>query len=460
MSHPVVPADKGKLPIPGGAVAPRPETDDNPRGDIRVGLIALLLFFGLFLGWAAFARLDAAAYATGELVVSGQRKPVQHRDGGVVSALYVTEGQDVRKGDILVRLNAAEVAATERSLTAQEIGLLAQRARLVAEQAGASDLVAPAEFARLAPEDRPIAAAALQLQRAQLRTRASMLASTQAVLGQQAAQAVQEAEGARRQMQAASEQQRLLDEELAALAPVAEKGFVSKNRLRALERARADLVGQGGAYAASAARSSAAVAQGQMQAAQALSAHYDRVAEELRDVEAALRDVQPKARAARERLARTEIRAPVSGTVVGLALAGPSEVIQPGQKLMDVVPRAAPLVIEAQVDPADADDLSVGQDTQVRFSALQDRTLPALRGEVTKLSADRLEDERSGAAFFRAEVTVPADQIALIRERRGADFELRPGMPVEVLVPLRKRTALEYFFEPLQGAFWKSFREH
>ncbi|MCJ8189824.1 HlyD family type I secretion periplasmic adaptor subunit [Sphingomicrobium aestuariivivum] len=462
MNGPVIPdPDKAQLPVPAGQAVAAYEAHDDPRREIRIGWIVLGLFIAALLLGGTLIRLDAAAYAQGELVVSGQRKPVQHRDGGVVATLLVKDGQVVEKGDVLVRLVAAEVAAEERALTSEEIGLLAERARLRAEQSGQSTITPPPQFARLArDEDRAIAAAALDLQQRQLASRAALLSTTRSVIGQQSAQAVQEAEGARRQAVAADEQRRLLDEELAALAPVAEKGFVSKNRLRALERARADLVGQGGAFAAGEASSRAAVAQGQMQAAQALSAHYDRVSEELRSVEAALREVAPRARAARDKLAATEIRAPASGTVVGMTLAGAGEVIQPGQKLMDVVPERAPLVIAAQFDPSEADDLNVGQVTRVRFSSLHERSLPDLRGTLTNLSADRLEDERSGLGFFSAEVTVPSSEIDEIRLRRGEDFELRPGMPVEVLVPLRKRSALDYLLEPLRGAFWKSFREH
>ena len=443
-----------------GSLPEEPGELGDPGRDIRTGLLVVLAFFVVFIGWAAFARVDAAAFAQGQLVVSGQRKPVQHQDGGVVNRLLVRDGDTVTRGEVLVTLATSDVLAAERALTAQEIGLIAQRARLLAEQSGQPYLDTPIEFARLSEEDRQIAEAATNLQRRQLLSRASLLTTQQAVLDQQSAQSMQEAEGARRQMESTSEQRRLMDEELSVLSPIAEKGFVSKSRIRALERARVELDGQSAAYAAGAAQAQAAVAQGRMQVAQALSAHYDRVAEEMRDVEAALRDVQPRAKAARERLARTEIRAPAAGTVVDMTLAGPGEVVQAGQKLMEIVPEDTPLVIEARIAPADSDDLHVGQQTRVRFSSINDRSLPDLAGTLTNLSADSLEDERTGTVYFRAEVTVPADQIALIRKHRGEDFELKPGMPVDVLVPLRKRTVLQYLFEPLTSMFWKAFREH
>jgi HlyD family secretion protein len=144
---------------------------------------------------------------------------------------------------------------------------------------------------------------------------------------------------------------------------------------------------------------------------------------------------------------------------VGLTVFTVGGVIAPGQKLMDIVPDKAPLLIEARVSPNDADDLSVGQLTHVRFDSLHERSLPALAGRLTRLSADSFTDERTGESFFTAEVTIPLDQLQLIKDRRGEDFALRAGMPVQVLVPLRKRTALQYAFEPLTQGMWRSFRE-
>ena len=159
---------------------------DDPRREIRTGAIFAVLFFVLFLGWASVARLDAAAQAPGKLVVSGQRQTVQHREGGVVADILVKEGDRVKKGQILIRLAGGEVLAQERALTAQAIGLLAQRARLDAEQAGRSSVTPPIEFASLKPEDRAAAAESLRIQQSQLRTRAAVLNSQEGAFGQRA----------------------------------------------------------------------------------------------------------------------------------------------------------------------------------------------------------------------------------------------------------------------------------
>lgn len=438
---------------------PTPPPVDDPSREIRLGVIIAVLFFVVFLGWAAFARMDAAAYAQGRLVVSGQRQSVQHRDGGIVTKIFVREGQRVEKGELLMRLAGAEVQAEERSLMARWIGLVAQQARLRSEQMGTGSIAPPPEFASLDPEDRPIADEAMKLQQAQMTARAELLSTRRSVIGQQSAQAAEEREGYRRQMVSSAKQSRLLEEELRSLEGVAAKGFVSKSRLRALERSKAELEGRTGQYAATMASSREAAAQARLQIVEAERAHQEQIADELREVETALAEVQPKLRAAREQLSRTEIRSPVTGTVVGLSVFNAGSVIAPGQKLLDVVPDRMPLVIEAKVSPGDVDDLAVGDETRVRFASLHDRTIPDLQGRLTMLSADSFDDERTGEAFFRAEIRVPDNQLELLRDRHGRELRLRAGMPVEVLIPVRPRTALQYAFEPLRGAFWRSFHE-
>jgi len=434
-------------------------SSDNPSAEIRTGIAISVLFFVVFLGWAAVARLDAAAVAPGRLVVSGQRQTVQHREGGVVAQILVKEGARVQRGQVLMRLAGADVRAQERSLTSQAIALLAQRARLNAEQAGRSSITPPAEFAQLAPEDHAAAAEALRLQQAQLRTRAAVLSAQRGVLGKRTAQASSQGTGSGRQVQAATEQIRLIDEELVGLRELAERGFVSKNRLRALERAKADLQGQLGQHSANVSQSRGQAGETQLQILEAQSNYFERVATELRDVEATLNDLLPRLFAVRDQLALTEIRAPTSGTVVGLSIFTPGGVIAAGQKLLDIVPDRALLTIEASVSNADGDDVRVGQEAFVRFDTLHERTLPALKGKVSRISADAFTDEKTGASYYTAEVAVPLSELKRIEDVRGNDV-LRAGMPVLIHIPVRKRTALQYAFEPLTSAVRRSFNEN
>ena len=432
----------------------------DPARDIRAGIIVASVFFLLFLGWAAFARLDAAAYAPGVLEVSGQRQSVQHREGGVVGAILVHEGQRVVKGQVLIRLAAADVVAQERALSAQAIRLLAQRARLQAEETGEARIAPPVEFATLSATDRGVADAALAMQQRELVTRRATLSAQRGAFGQRAAQSADQGRGYGTQVTSAEEQLRLIDAQLAALRPLADRGFVSQTRLRELERVRAELRGQRGQYAASASQTREAARESQINALEAERSFRERTAADMRDVDTRLGDVLPKWTAARDQLTRTDIRAPATGAVIGLTVFTTGGVVGPGQKLMDIVPERAPLRIQARIAVDDADDLRVGQPTLVKFPSLHERDLPNLAGRLTQLSPDALTDDKSGARYFTGEVTVAPDQIVKLRQVRGADFELRAGMPAQVLVPLRKRTALEYALETLVGTFWSSFREH
>lgn len=432
----------------------------HPARDVRNGLIVAALFFVGLLGWAAFARLDAAAYATGSLVVSGQRQSVQHRDGGVVGAIHVREGQRVERGSLLISLAAAEVKAQERALASQAIRLLAQRARLEAEQAGVSRIAEPPQFQGLSAQDKVEARLAMQLQSAELQARVAVLAAQRDALRQRAAQSGDQGRGYGDQARSASEQLRLIDEQIAVLKPVAEKGFVSATRMRELERMRAALEGQRGQYAAGVAQTRGAAQENAIQVLEAERSFRERTASELRDVELRLGELLPKWLAARDQLARTEIRAPTTGAVVGLSIFTPGGVVAPGQKLMDIVPEKQPLRVQLQILPDDADDLAPGQAVMVRFSGLHERSLPSLNGTLTRLSADSFTDERTGRSYFTGDAEIPLSQLRLIQSVRGSGFALRAGMPVQVLIPLRERTALDYALEPLVGSFWASFHEH
>lgn len=432
----------------------------DPRRDIRTGSLIAFVFFVLFLGWASVFRLDAAAYATGKLVVSGERQAVQHRDGGVVGAIHVREGQNVSKGELLIELSAPEVAAQARALRAQATQLLAERARLEAEQADAATIAPPPEFMALEGADKQEAETALSRQATELRERRAVLNAERSALRERINQSGQRGRGYGDQAEATREQLRLIDEQIEAMKPLEKKGFVSKSRMRELERARAALQGQQGQYAASVAQSHGAASEIRLQILQAERSFHERAAAELRDVETRLGDVLPRLAAAREQLARTQIRAPASGSVIGLSVFTPGGVISAGQRLMDIVPESQPLRIEVQVSPEDADDLGVGNKARIRFPGLHDRSLPDLEGTLTRFSADSLTDEKTGIRYFTGEVVVPRDQLDIIRQARGPEFALRAGLPAEALFPLRKRTAIDYALEPLVGSFWGSFHEH
>ncbi|WP_447754666.1 HlyD family type I secretion periplasmic adaptor subunit [Sphingopyxis fribergensis] len=435
------------------------DSADRPHREMRVGVAIIAVFFLGFLGWAAATPLDAGAYAQGIVAVSGNRQAVQHREGGIVTALEVVEGQTVTKGQALLKISASELVATERGLTGEVIALLAQRARLIAEQHGLPSVAEPAEFASLAPGDRALAAEALRGQRLLFDARRNSIRTQRGVLGQKMRQHSEQINGYAYQMQSNKEQQRLIGEELDGLRTLLPKGFVSVNRVRGMERDAAALDGTYGAYRADIARSSEAIGEARMQIVSLDKQMMEEVAAKMREGQVRLDELQPKLVSVREQLARSTVRAPANGRVVGLKIFTVGGVVGAGDTLMEIVPQDRALVIEGKASPTDADDLSPGMETQVRFTALQERNLPILKGRISKISADSFEDERTGLRFFKIELLVPPSEIAKLRQVR-ADGGLRAGLPVDVMIPLRKRTALSYLIEPLTQTLWMAGREN
>ena len=412
-------------------------TTDDARGEIRFGLIAFSSFFVAFLGWAALAPLDAAVVAPGVIVVSGSRQTVQHRDGGIVSHIAVEEGQRVEQGEILIELSAPEVLARKEALLNQVLDLQMQRAQLIAQQQGSTQIEAPLEWEALPPEDRETAEAALERHRREAAARRSALRT------QRAGNAVDaRIAGYQEEIASINRQHRLLDDELAGVRSLAERGLMPLTRVLALERAQAELDGR----------------RAELRAAIA-TALEDR-AEEVRDIEARLAQLLPQLAGARAELESTLMRAPVAGVIVGMQVHTVGGVIRPGEPVMDIVPEGQDLIVEAQIRPEDADDLHLGLETEVRITAFSGRAMPLLNGEMERISADRFVDERSGQGYFLARVSVAQSELERVARNSRVNAQLRPGLPAEIIVPTRKRTALQYLLEPLNQSLWTSFREN
>lgn len=416
------------FPRPAARVAP--EDDDSGARDIRAGLLALLVFFVGLVGWAAFAPLNAAVVAPGVVVVSGNRQTVQHRDGGTISQLHVQEGQQVTQGQVLLELGAPELIAQERALLSQVVDLQMQRVRLRAESSGAATLVRPEEWAALPPEDQEVAEEAFRRHMEEGRRSSAWTEYGARVTGY------------RGEIAAIGRQEALLTEELGGMRQLAAEQLVPLTRVRSLERALADLQGRRAELTA-----------------QIAATQQDR-GESIRQVEARLAELAPQLAGARERLEATRLRAPVDGAVVGLQAHTVGGVVAPGERVMDIVPTGQELIVEAQVNPGDADDLEIGQQTEVRVTGFGGRNLPIVRGRVRQISADRFVDQHTGHAYFVTQVVVPEDQLRLITGDANGGRQLRAGLSAEVVVPVRQRTALQYLLEPLNQSIWRSFREH
>jgi HlyD family secretion protein len=432
---------------------------DGPAREIWFGVTAIAVFIVLIGLWAAFARLDEGITAAGQVVVSGSRQAVQSKDGGVVGRLLVKEGDAVRVGQVLLEIDVGELRASAQALSNSAIQQQALEDRLNTEMQGLAHISRRADLAQSAA-DLTTAKSAGALQALEFSRRRIALESERDVLQQQIDQIVEQMKGYDRQLQANRRQRDLIQQERDSLKELFDKGLVPASRMRQLDRSQADLEGAAGQYEAERSRSEQEIGEHRIKMQGLLAERDADDSRTYREAEMALAELRPKLAAAQKQIDRAIIRAPATGKVVGLSIFTVGGVVAPGQKLMEIVPEGRALVVAARVKPTDAEDLRIGQRAEVRISAFHGARVPTISGRVTRISADALSDEKSGQSFFTIEVQVAAADVARLGDVAGADAELRPGLPAEVVLPLRARSAATYLLEPLGRSLWKSFRQH
>ena len=417
-------------------------------GPMALAAFVAVLFLGGFMAWAALAPLESAAIAPGTLEVSGERKTVQHLEGGIVAGIAVAEGDAVAAGQTLIILDDTQPRAALARLESERRSTAALEARLVAERDGL-DAIAWPERLRDFTDDGVLAT-----QERIFAARKASFDSEIAILDQRVAQIREQVAGYEGHIAAQDREIALLSEEAGTVRALVEKGLVPKPRLFALEREEAEVTGARARNRAQVARLEQAVGETRLRIVHLGNARMTDVTTELREVEARLADLNERLTAARDVLARTRVVAPVAGTVVGLGVFTRGAVIAPGQELMDIVPAGDRLVVEARVAATDIDLLAVGLSAQVRLTAFSMLTTPPLDGHVMRVSADAFVNERTGASWYEARVALVADQPAL------EGLQLVPGMPAEVMIVTGVSTPLEYLLKPVLASMDRSLREN
>jgi HlyD family type I secretion membrane fusion protein len=417
---------------------------------IRTGLATLAIFFGGFGAWAALAPLDSAIVGTGRLEVRGNRKTVQHREGGIVASLMVQEGDHVTQGQILIRLDDTQALASLHVHLASLYGDLAECARDMAEIDDADHIAFPAT---LAPSD-PIAASVMARETSVFRNHHTLLREELAVVDQRIAQSHQQEEGARAQHEAAVQGMRLASEELEAFQSLAKSGLASRTHVLELARNVEQLRGDVGQLQAEMAQRGAEAAELEAEKLRLRATAQADATHELREAQLRINDVLPRLAADRDMLARLDIRAPAAGQVVDQTVFTKGGVIEPGKPILDIVPSAPKVVAEAEIRPEDIEHLRIGQKARVIATGFNPRETQAMDGRIDIISADRITDPRNGLAYYKVEVTLLAD-----REGGKLLKQLTPGMPVEVVVPVKARTALDYLTAPLRSSFRQAGNE-
>ncbi|AUH33566.1 HlyD family type I secretion periplasmic adaptor subunit [Paracoccus tegillarcae] len=448
--------DPGPAPPPPKATAPdRTELARRwpVRGAVILGLAGILLLFGGFGSWAMLTRIAGAVVAPGQVEVEQHRQVVQHPDGGVIEEIMVAEGDSVEAGDTLVRLDGSLLMTELTIVEGQYFEILARRGRLEAERADVEEIIFPAELVEQTSQHADLTQL-MDGQRSLFTARRDTIRQSLDQLSKQSEQMGQQIAGIDAQFDALGKQREFIQEELGDQRSLLEKGLAQATRVLALEREAARLDGQLGEMQAS--RAQAETRQTEIGIEQLrLSAERRESAEtELRDLGYRELELAERRRALSEQINRLDIRSPVSGIVHQLQFTTPRSVIRAADPVMYIIPQDRPLIIGARIATINVDEVQAGQDVMLRFSSFSSRTTPEIDGELLRVSADALIDEATQAPYYRAEVTIPPDQLEKLQ-----GLALIPGMPVEVYIQTGERSPMAYLMKPLADYFNRAFRE-
>lgn len=424
----------------------------SPRRHLLIGGAALLILVGGFGGWAFMAQITGAVIATGQIEVDRNRQVIQHPDGGVVEEVIVDEGDNVKAGDLLIKLDASIISSELAVVEGQLFEIMARRGRLEAERDDLSEISFDPLLVSEGGED---AKTLMDGQQRLFEARNNTIRTATEQLTQQRNQIASQITGIDAQQAALQSQRDLIAEELADQQTLLDRGLAQASRVLALKREEANLLGTVGELTAQRAQAAERITEIDIQILQLKTQRREDAITRLRDLQFNELELSERRRTLTRQLDRLDIRAPVSGIVYGLQVFAPRAVIRAAEPVMFLVPQDRPLVIAAQVQPTDIDQIYVGQEVTLRFSAFDQRRTPELNGEVTLISADAFTDEGTAISYYRAEVQLNEGEISRLPE----GMTLIPGMPVETFVRTQDRSPLEYLVKPLSDYFAKAFRE-
>ena len=424
----------------------------NARLPITIGFVAILLLVGGVVFWSVGTEIAGAVVATGTVQVESERQVVQHPDGGVVGEILARDGDIVAAGDVLIRLDGtflkSELAVVERQLAE----IFARRTRLIAERDDVE-----LNFNNV-PDFRLIGLETIQDQidgqRNLFAARNKSLAQELRQLGEQQSQIERQIEGAEAQLTTLRRQLDLIEQELADVQSLFDRGLVQATRLLELQRAEARLQGEIGGIVSTIAEARTRISALEIEKLKLGDSRREEAISILRDIQFSEIELQERRISLTERLARLDVRAPVAGTVFGSRVFAVQGVVQAAEPMMYLVPGDQPLQVSAQIDPIDVDQVFVGQDVSLMFTTFNRRSTPEVPGLVLRVSADAETDEATGATYYEA--VLQPDRAAL---RKLAEITLLPGMPVEAFLKTEDRTPLSYLTQPLTVYFSRAFRE-
>jgi HlyD family secretion protein len=418
-------------------------------GIVIVGLVT----FGIG-GWAATSELTGAVIGQGVLVVDSSVKKVQHPTGGVVGELRVREGDKVIAGDILLRLDETQTLANTTIISKSFDELLARQARLETERDNADQVIFPKVLLERTRDPASEGARAIAAERSLFDLRRQARGGQKAQLKERSAQLQEEIKGYLGQAEAKQKEVDFIHKELEGVRTLWQKNLVPMNRLTALERDTARLEGERSQLSGMTAQAKGKIAEIELQIIQVDQDLRTEVGKDLIETRSKISELAERKTAAVDQLYRIDIRAPQSGRVHQLTVHTVGGVISPGEQIMLIVPDADALAVEVKIAPRDIDQVYAGQTASMRFAAFDQKTTPGIEGEVSMVSADLMQDQRTGMSYYTARVLLNPEELA-----RLGNAKLLPGMPVDVFIKTPGRTALSYLIKPLRDQAERAFKE-
>ncbi|MCF6234333.1 MAG: HlyD family type I secretion periplasmic adaptor subunit [Rhodobacteraceae bacterium] len=426
----------------------------SARAPVLFGLFGLMVLIGGFGVWAVRANLAGAIIASGRIEVDRNRQIVQHLDGGVVTEILIEEGDTVALGDVLIRLDSTSLSSQKLIVEGQLFELMSRRARLEAERDEATGLTFDVELVKIAQARAEVADLLAGQERLFVARVESVLRETEQ-LSKRRTQIHSQISGIKAQQTSLDRQLELINQELVGQQSLLDRGLAQAGRVLNLQRNAASLEGQIGELTAAEAQAEGRITEIDIEVLKLGSQRREDAITRLRDLQYRELELAEQRRALQEQMNRLDITAPVSGIVYGLRVQTPRSVIRPADPVLYLVPQDRPLIITARVEPIHIDQLFVGQDVVMLFSALDQRTTPELFGTVGKVSADAFEDQNTGMTYYRTEMVLNEGELARLPD----GIVLIPGMPVETYIRTRDRSPLSYLIKPLADYFVKAFRE-
>jgi HlyD family secretion protein len=429
------------------------DPDQRLKKTMTTGAVIVGVFLVGFLIWAAVSPIDSATSAMGMVRVEANRKVIRHLGGGTVKGIFVREGQRVAPGQILLTLSDVQPRMTTDVVQNQYDTYMAQSARFSAEANGRRSVVYPAELTSRSSDPR--VAGIMRDQDLLFSTRLQFFESQNDILNQRVEQIQTQIQGVQAQIDALDDSVKLTNEELAGYQTLYEKGYAPKTLILRYQRSLADLAGRRGGLVSDLNRLKQQVGESRYQIAAQKDQRISQAADGLRQMQSGLEEARPRLTAATQLLNDSVVRSPVDGYVLSLSQHTVGGVVAPGDLLMEIVPADSPMVVQVEIRPQDIDHVRIGMKAKVRLLAFNSRKVPPLVGVVRTVSADQLENSKTGRAYFIAELTIAPSELSKLP--KGS--RLTPGMPAQAMIVTGRKTILSYVISPLTDTIGDALRE-